>query len=389
MSMAMPLVLAMEALKLHLVAVLFFLALEAPLPWLPATLAFVSAAFLGMALRRLGSRLATRALVHLAGLALSVFAIYKAGLDPALEGFALPAFLVSSMLGGAFWIRGSWIGTRKPDHEFCLARFEEGIGVYLIVFLMASPSRIDVSTATRLSLSFFACGILSLGISKGREAATGGFSRLSPAAALVPLATGFTLASLGLFLVVPALQQGALRTRVAMKEGSSEFIRLLGLLLSKLFRLRPSSAGSAGNGGAPYQLADEGTAQASPLVNYLLIIILAVVFALVMVIIVVMLAQYFRAWASRSEGRSEPLDLSFLPAWLRALLHAPPQEAQCGCFRLCQAPGLRAWRRVLPEACRDPAGIRTPARVCLSPRGGSGGIHSRGHRRGSLRQQGH
>ncbi|OHD24284.1 MAG: hypothetical protein A2Y38_07615 [Spirochaetes bacterium GWB1_59_5] len=326
MQAALLFVAPMEILKLSMLATFVFKALGLPLPLLAAFLAFLSAVTLGLIMRLAGGRRIWHTLTQLLGLGLALLALYRTGQGSMWDGPVNRYLLPAAVLGGAFWIRGSWLARSTLTHAFCLARFEEGIAVYLGVFFISISVGAGPANALGLSLAFFLCDILALGISKARNAAEGGFSKRQRGAPLALIAGSFLLAAVGLSFVTQELQQSAEKTRVAMKNGALEFIRVLGAVLNRLFTIKRTAATATRDGGdVLYRMAENEPAANGLLAKILFIAFIAILAAVVLTILLVLLVLLVwipRALRALANERTDSADLSYVPAWLRAFVRS-------------------------------------------------------------------
>lgn len=316
----------MELLKLHVLGSFLFFALGRPPPWLPAYLAFVVATALVRLLRAFGGPLYIHLLIHAAGLSASALAVLALERGTAAqEGIAgLPGLLVALAWSGACWIRGAWLGGRNPDHAFCTARFDEGIWAYLVSFSFAALVRVEVPSFPGLIIPFFLVGIPALGISKADPALRGGFSRRSRGSALAPFTIAFILAATGVLVAVPALEAPAAQAANSLGFASQEFLRLLGLFLTSLYRFKPASGPAATGVTRVIAPADGDSSQGAPFAGILLWALLAVAAIFSLAFLLFAIGRLLRLLGTRVEkkGRSPELArlLSRLAAWLRSLI---------------------------------------------------------------------
>jgi hypothetical protein len=291
----------MELAKLHLVSSYCFLALGRPAPWPlgPLSLAFFLALVLGRALHAAGKGRLARSAFQALGLAAFSSAAYLCRLSSPLV-FAWIA---------AFWIRGAWLGGRSPSNAFCVARFDEGIGLFLFAFLAAALVHVENAFARALVIPFFLFGILALGISKGAEARRGGLSPRSRAAALLSATALSLLAAWGLLSVLPALMAGAGGVGNALKGQARRLEPYLGPFLRSLlgFHIATASAeDTLGPSGAlaPSSSPPDGGGFGAVFATFLAWAFLAVLAAFALRLLLLGLARFFRFLSSRLEGRA-------------------------------------------------------------------------------------
>lgn len=312
----------MEMLKLIMIAMFAFKALGLPLPLLSATLAFLAALTLGLIMPLAGGRRIWRIAAQLLGAGLFLLALYRTATGSTGTSPANRYFLTEAALCAALWTRGAWLAGSNPSHAFCLARFEEGIAVYLAVFFISASTGTDFSNALASSLGFFLCGILALGVSKARNSATGGFAAHRRGAPLALVTGGFLTAAASLFYIARSLQQSAEQARIALKAGALEFIRRLGELLDRLYTIRHSDAVPQDSGETLYRMAEREAPADSLLARILFTIFTVILAAVVLAILVVLLVWILRALRALANEKTTPADLSFVPAWLRGFIRA-------------------------------------------------------------------
>jgi len=353
----------MEMLKLYMLAAFAFKALNLPLPLLAPSLAFLAALTLGLIMRMVGGRRIWLPLAQLLGLGLTLLALYRTGLGARWDGSANRYFFSEAILGGTFWLRGAWLAKKDHTHAFCLARFEEGVAVYLAVFFISISIGTDSTNALGSSLAFFLCGILALGTSKARPTAAGGFAGSKRGTPLFLVAVGFLAAAASLFSVARELQRSAEQARIALKTGALEFIRIFGALLDRLFTIRRSTATAGQDSGDTLYRMAEREAPADSLFARILFAAFAVILAaVVLTILVVLLVWILRALRALASERTVPADLSFMPAWLRAFVR--------GCARfILRLSQLHARRKKRGTAARTAyARLLACGRAAAAPR---------------------
>lgn len=323
----------MEIVKLQVIAASFFLMLAKPLPFLPASAAFLAALAVSRALRALGGRIGFHLLSHIVGLAIAFLALFAVflGIPFGLAG-VLPrngneavTFAFVFFWTAAFWLRGAWLGRQTPSNAFCVSRFDEGLGLFLFALSLSALVHIENPLSGKLIVPFLLFGILALGISRSENAERGGLSRRSRRLMVIPVATAFILVSIGIVVLVPSFFAPAKEVGNSVQYAFSVLEPYLGAFLRWLFgfqRRSPAADSSSASGGgleAP-PIADEsgwlGTLIATVLMWSLVVLISAVLIGL----IAFGLVKLFRYLAGRVEKEGDGLNLSFLPARLRAFI---------------------------------------------------------------------
>ncbi|MFA6506413.1 MAG: DUF4129 domain-containing protein [Treponemataceae bacterium] len=332
MKAALPFLSIMEILKLQLIASYLFLILGRPLPFLPASFVFLAAVGLSIFLRAGGGRVIFYVLSHALGLAASFLALYSAFRNiPLRLGGLLPQnnrdlleFSFIAFSTAAFWIRGARLGWKTPDHPQCVGRFDEGLGVFLFAFCLATLMQLENPLAKTLIIPFFLFAILALGISRSENAKRGGLARRPRRTMLIPIAAAFVLTAAGVALLVPMLFSPAERAGTALKDAVIAAEPYIGAFLRWLFGFNRSSAAPAAStdSGSGFEAPPAG--EESPLARLIALIVMWSLGALLALILIVLvaygLAKLFAYLASRVEKRGPGVNLAFLPAWLRAFI---------------------------------------------------------------------
>lgn len=366
MVAALLFVAPMELLKLSMIAAFAFKAMGLPLPSLAATMAFLAALALGLVARLAGGRRLSTILAQVFGLGLALFAVYVTGQGSRWQGPAHRYFLSAAVMVGAFWIRGAWLAKSSTAHAFCLARFEEGIAVYLSVFFISFSTASDHSNALGSSLAFFACGILALGVSKARNSAAGGFEARRRGTPLALAAAGFLAAAASIFYIARSFQQPAERARMALKEGALEFIRRLGELLDRLYTIRHSDAVPQDSGETLYRMAEREAAAGSLFARILFTVFTVIMAAVVLAILIVLLVLIVRAVRALAAEKTAPADLSFVPAWLSAFVGGLIRACARLLLRFVEPPAGRRKKKTAAGAAY--ATLLSCGRAAAAPR---------------------
>lgn len=321
---------AMELLKLQFIASFCFLALGMPFPFLPASILFFLALVLSRFLRRRGMRVFFFFLLELVAFAIcfvAVYSVFKGGdfdlatLLPRNDAEALSFFAVLASLA-LFWIRAAWLETRKADHEFCAARFDEGLALFLMGLSIAALVKVENPLIGGLALPYFLFAILALGSSKNEGAHRGGIAKASRGTMVAWAAIVFALAGIGVVALVPALTEPARQAAGALKGASLSLLKMLGAILEWLFRARrPTFADKSSPLSAPPPPPPpEG--KESQFSAILMWIVLAIAGAFILFLLGYLLLQLFRLLTGRVKkpvdeaGRADPWQ------WLKALFDA-------------------------------------------------------------------
>ncbi len=337
MSAATIALAALELIKLHFLASWAFLALGAPFPYLGASIAFIAALAASGAIRRRGARVIFYVLAEFIVFAAS-FAALWASWAGRLAAIFKPAALLPqggaetaaffTMMGAVavYCLRAAWLEAKSGPREFCVARFDEGIAVFLAGLAIAALIRVENPVPARLTLPYFIAGILALGLSAGGRAAKGRLAAPTRAPALVGAAAAFALAAIGIVLLVPTLIEPARRAAVAMKDASGDVLRLLVIVLEWLFRKNRQKPQFAEKSGAVDALPERAPGQPEQHFSAILMwVVLGMVGIAAAILIIALLVHVARILASRTKkpggGGAAPKRLSifktFAAAWAR------------------------------------------------------------------------
>lgn len=369
MSAATLALAALELIKLHFLASWAFLALGEPFPYMGASIIFAAALLVSTAVRRRGVRVIFYVLAGFAVFALSFAALWAAWtgrfaaiLRPAellpRGGAESAAFFTMTGAVALYCLRAAWLEAKSGPREFCVARFDEGIAVFLAGLAIAALTRVENPVPARLTLPYFLAGILALGLSAGGRAAKGRLAAPTRAPALAGAAVAFAVAAIGVILLVPTLTEPARRAAIAMKDASGELLRLVVIFLDWLFRnakRQPRFADAPGAAEGPPERAPGDMEQKySPVMMW---IILGLVGIAVLVIVAALLVYLFRILAARTKrpgaGTAAPrrprLLRALAAAWAR-LLAGLRQAANARRLRLRMSPAARAYLRLVAAA---------------------------------------
>lgn len=326
MSPAVPFLALAEALKVHFLAAMVGSAAGLPAPPAGAAvilfLAWATGRILGSAGGLVFLHVFVKAVVFGGSfLSLSLLAGYPPirDLSGALEGGGDWVRLAAALaVAGVFWLRGSWLERRKPDHAFCVARFDGGAGLFLVVLAIAALTGEKDPRPAAGALPFLAFSILALGLARAEEDVPGAFRRYSVPAGLLSFSALFLGTAAGLALLVPLLTEPASRVGEALAQGAPALLHFLGRLLGRVYRLdtaapRPAEAGA-------YALPREtGDPEGGTLTDIFAAVLGGLAALLAAALVAAALVRLIRRLASPSERRRRPLDLSFPARWLSAL----------------------------------------------------------------------
>ncbi|MGD9939297.1 MAG: DUF4129 domain-containing protein [Clostridia bacterium] len=332
LGLTMLSVIFLELFKVYLLVSYSLLALGQPAPSIPAVLVFISAFVLGRWLGRRGGRVAFYWIIMMAGVSVS-FILFYAG-----DGGWVPVF-ASAASATAYWFRGAWLAKQNPDHRFCLARFDEGLWVAIIVYSLAALLGIANPLAGFLlyPLGFFS--IISLGSSKTGSRNSMGFpdrhwSPAAPSQALV-----FMTAIIGISLLVPLLVGPTLWTSGKLMGATVSMFQFLAGIMDRLFALDPAISQSSGQPLFSSPPATDGDPEAGILTWLFLLVLLVIALLSVVFLLVAGLVRIFRYLAATT-GEEPESDLlkewlhwigkSWSGFWKRFMMHTRQQRLHSG-----------------------------------------------------------
>lgn len=357
MKASEPFLALTEALKVHFLVSAACLASGLPPP--PAAAA--SALLLSYTASRMLGYLSGPVLFHVLAksaafaatfLGISVLAAYPrfGELASALAsgtGWANPAAALAC--AGLHWLRGSWLERQKADHPFWVARFDEGIGVFLVVLSIAALIGGDLDRPAAVILPFLVFSILGLGLARGDTDAPEGFPRRPASAVLGSISALFLGAAAGLALLMPLLTDPAVRAGQALARGAPALIRFLGILLGRIYKLK-TEAPRPSEGGSSVLPGEAGDPAAGALTNIFVTVLGGIAALLAAALVVAVLVRLVRRLASPVQNRSRFVDLSFLARWFSGFLAALRRTLERpGALRTrrSRTPALKAYARLL------------------------------------------
>ncbi len=305
MQWTMGSVVVLELLKINLLVSYFLLALGQSALVISASFIFLAAFLLGRVLDRLGGRVVIYWVIMLAGVIISFFLLYD---GPAwLTPIVIVAFV------SACWFRGAWLAKQSPDHQFCLARFDEGLWLAVIVYSLAALTGLDNAMAEDLvyPLGFFS--IISLGLSKTASKNSNGFSARHSGPTALSYAMVFMAAIVSLSLLVPLLVEPALWTSEKLAGVAFGFIQYFASIMDRFFALDPVVNHMDGRGLFPTHPSAIGDPEPGVHTFILLFILLAGVILSVVVLLGAGLVRLFKHLASSTEKSSGS---SLVKVWL-------------------------------------------------------------------------
>lgn len=357
MRAAEPFLALTEGLKVHFLVSAACLAAGLPTPPASSAAILFLAYGTGRILGSLGGPVLFHALARLAAfsaafLGFSVFAEYPPlpELSTVLAdgtGWVRPTAALACL--GLHGLRGSWLERRKSDHAFFVARFDEGIGVFLVILSIAALVGGELDRPAASALPFLAFSILGLGLARREGDDPGAFSRRSALASLLAVSVLFLGAAAGLALLMPLLTEPAARAGEALAEAAPAVLRFIGRLLGRIYRLE-TAAPRLSEGGSGILPGETGDPEGGTLTGIFVAVLGGIAALSAAALVVAALVRLVRRLASPAERRSRPPDLSFLARWLSGIPAALRRVlARLGTLRSRRAssPALRAYARLV------------------------------------------
>ena len=357
MRAAEPFLALTEGLKVHFLVSAACLAAGLPPPPTASAATLVLAYGTGRILGSLGGPVLFHALARLAVFAaaflgFSVFAGYPPlpELSTALAvgtGWVRPAAALACL--GLFWLRGSWLERQKADHAFLIARFDEGIGIFLVVLSIAALVGGELGRPAAAALPFLTFSILGLGLARKEGDDPGAFKRRSALASLLSMSAVFLGAAAGLTLLVPLLTDPAARAGQALAEAAPAVLRFIGRLLGRIYRLE-TAAPRLSEGGSGILPGEAGDPEGGTLTGVFVAVLGGTAALLAAALVAAALVRLVRRLASPAERRHSPPDLSFLIRWLSgipAALNRLRSNLDALRSRRTASPALKAYARLL------------------------------------------
>ena len=374
---------AMELMKLHLLGYYLFFVFGKSFPFVVASIGFFLSLALGRALRRKGMRVVFFALFELIGFSvffMTLYASYKSMAPNAAptvrsNGEAI-AFISMLIVGATFWLRASWIETKKADHEFYANRFDEGIALYLAAFCVVAVLRAEAFLPGRFVIPYFIFGMLALGLAKSEGAQRGGIAPAARRTMVISTTAVFVLSAAAVLLVLPALTEPARRAADSLKSASLSLLQWIVSILAWLFRAGPPRfAAQPDGGGQIFNVPPAEADGSSPFSVILMWAFLGIAGIFVAILFGYLMIGLFRFLASRARKPVDDRGGRSLSDWLKAvwgalagtlsrLAEILARIAENARRRRGQSPALAAYARLM--AMGRAVGI--PRSRCETPR---------------------
>jgi hypothetical protein len=331
--------LSMETLKLQALASWYFFAVGGAFPFALTSIILLFSAGLRAILKKTSMRVVFHFLIHILAFAIFFFVLRAVSLGVSLNIDILVPRETSDILpyfsafvwSSIFWIRGIWIASKKPDHAFCVARFDEGLALFLAAFIIAAFIHADNPFPGRLVVPYFLFGIAAIALSRGKSDGktistrnSNGFSKRSGRSAIVSALAAFTLAAIGTISLMPSLFEPARRAAGALKVVGHILVDYLGIILRWLFGQKQFSLALQENDATKGPVSqyngsdDSGMGKIFADIVMWIFIVGAALFVLALLAFI--LAKLFRYLSSRIEKEKNIAPGFSFPTWFKSLI---------------------------------------------------------------------
>lgn len=349
-----------DALKLQALVAFLLLAANRGFPLAASIAVYVAGAGLFALMRRKRHAIYAHILVYLGLWAAAELALIALmfrlplsieSIEALATGDAL-GFSVALAVPALFIGRGIWLAVKAKTHQFAVLRFDEGLALFLCIFLIASFLRVRAEGAEKLVLPYFVFSMIALGLSKREHAASGGLARAPAGRLLAPVVAVVVLVALGVVALLPALVEPARVAAQFLKTGGLTLFSYVAAFLQWLFgRAKPSFRREEGGSrvGQERQFDEPKAGLFATIMMY--------VFGTLIAIVILALVAYlvYNIWKlfTRRVGGSETTDrkrlsvrelLARLAAALRRAVHAA--RAWWTALRRERSEAVRAFLRL-------------------------------------------
>lgn len=311
----------MEICRLSAIGALF--AHAAPglaFPFLAMAASLLAALLLALLLKRLRRRRVVTLAVHALGITAAAALVLRStarlpfaqaegvtGMMAAVAGLAgvadWMAFLVVILFALLFWVRGERIASREPSYRTTVARFDAGVGLILMVYLMQMGLGLEEPIAVPLVAAYFLFAMGALYSARSLSRDTAFLAQRTVLTLLVPFVAGFVVLGGAGVLLYPYLTQAAGDLYGALRQGMAPLSPWLIALLRFLFGFgfgRASADTTSGAGDAVGPPPEEAAGWARLIERILAWGFVAVLAALALALVAIVLWRVVRYLAARS-----------------------------------------------------------------------------------------
>ena len=241
----------MDMLKVEALVSFLMLALGRGFPLGGAVIVYMGGFALSLWLRRRRLRVFVHVALYALGLGIAAIVMeavmFNLPLQRGVLGGVLGGVLVRAAGEGpglfavvaiaivAFWFRGIWLAARAKTHAFYVLRFDEGLAVFLSIFLLASFLHVRAAVDEQLVIPYLLFSVIALGLSKSEHAHTGGLAQGATKRILVPVAVVSVLAAIAVVALVPVLTEPARGVAAMLKSGGLTLLQYFAAFLQWLF----------------------------------------------------------------------------------------------------------------------------------------------------------
>ena len=296
----------LELIKVLMLLSFFMRAFSQPFMVIPISLCFLCSFIVSWILEKKGRPVVVYWLSMAAGVSIWFFILNR-------SSDWLSILSVFAGVAGS-WFRGAWLAKQAPDHQFCLARFDEGLWIAFIAYSVAALIHLTNDFAGMLlyPLGFFS--ILSLGLSKTEPKTNYGLSPRLSSSMLSSFALVSMLAIIGLSLIVPLLVEPVLWTSGRVAGVAFTVLRYFLILMDRFFILNPAPSQSIGQTLFSTPATAQGDAKEEGIVIVILVLFLLLVIIAVLALLVAGLVKLVRYFTYSKEKKP---DSDNLKLWLR------------------------------------------------------------------------
>lgn len=249
MSLSLFFLAVTDAIKLQALTSFLLMAANRDVPFAASLAVLVAAVGLFAFMKRKRRAIYVHALAYLGLWAVAELALiallfrlpFSVEAIAALSRGDAVGFSVALVVPALFIARGVWLAAKAKTHQFAVLRFDEGLAVFLCVFLIAAFLRVRAVGAERLVIPYFVFSMIALGLSKREHAAAGGLARASAGRLLAPVIVVMVLVAIGVIALIPALVEPARTVAQFLKTGGLTVFSYIAAFLQWLFGMgKPS-----------------------------------------------------------------------------------------------------------------------------------------------------
>ena len=292
----------MEMCRLYTIISLLYSIPETPLyPFAAIACVLLAGTLVGRGFSFVTGRRITAVLVYAALCALCVFLIARP-----YTGFS---FWISATVTSFFWFRGVWIGSKGISHAITVTRYDIGIGVIFLIYVMRIGLGEADPYALRIVSAYFLLSILALAASRSWERDVSFITSRPALSLLFPFIAVFFLTSAALVLLFPLLTRAAGGMYVFLREASRPLLDILVAIIRFIFgpkRNVQHDLSSIPDTGGINLVSGQEVSEPSILVKILLGLLVLICVAMVLVITFIIIRALQRYLAEKKGAPGGP-----------------------------------------------------------------------------------